>query len=320
MTRPVPSDLEPFERDAFALGSTQTCPAPELLMPAVEGTLPDPLRGRVLSHLQHCNTCRSLADALASADTQPTVEESDRILARIASSKRSTRGWYRPLAAAAVFVIVAGGAWLTQFDRQGPVMPAPPVAPATAAKVAAPVFVLALEKPAIELPPGALVVRSAASDPYAAALSTALEPFRRDDYQHAIQQLTALRASHAEEPFVNYYLGVSYLMAGRASEAVGPLERARTDGTGATWLRVEASWYLAVALERAGRRDAAAGVLTEICGTGDARRQEACGALGSLLVPRIGWRGTGGKGASALLADADFPNRRPWRGVRRPVC
>jgi len=66
MTRPVPSDLEPSEREAFAVGSTQTCPAPELLMPAVEGTLPDPLRGRVLSHLQHCNICRSLADALAS--------------------------------------------------------------------------------------------------------------------------------------------------------------------------------------------------------------------------------------------------------------
>src|SRR5262245_47524269 len=167
MTRPVPSDLDLSERDAFALGSTQTCPAPELLLPAIEATLPEPLRGRTLSHLENCSICRNLAEVLGSADcTQPTAEESNRILGRVIYSKRSTQGWWRPLAAAAVLTIAAGGAWLTQFDRQGTVMPAPPAAPVSRAKAAVPAFVLALEKPAIEMPSSALVVRSGGPDPY----------------------------------------------------------------------------------------------------------------------------------------------------------
>jgi hypothetical protein len=293
------------------------CPAPELLSPAMEGTLPEPLRGRVLAHVENCGVCRTLADAQASPEcTEPTPEESERIRARLARGGRS-RSWWGPLAAAAVMTISLGGGWLSQFDRHESVMPAPPGAPVAAPRQDVTTFTLDLQKPALELPPGALIVRSAGSDSYVPALSAALEPFRRSDYPQAIERLSALQRTHASEPFVNYYLGVSYLLAGRAADALASLERARTDGTADTWLRLDASWYLAVALERAGRRDAAVVVLTEICGADGARRQQACGALGTLLVPRIGWRTTGAKATTALLADADSSDHRSWRGAGR---
>jgi proteasome lid subunit RPN8/RPN11 len=320
MTRPVPSDLDPSERDAFTLASMMRCPAPELLSPAKEGTLPEPLRSRILEHLEKCSVCRMLADAQASLEcTEPTTEELDRIRARVARAGRSQRSWWSPLAAAAVMTIALGGGWLSQFDRHESVMPAPPALPVAAPKDRVKTFTLDLEKPGIELPPGALIVRSPGSDAYVPALTTALEPFRRDDYPGAIERLSALQRTHASEPFVNYYLGVSYLLAGHAADAVAPLERARTDGSADTWLRLDASWYLAVALERAGRRDAAAVVLTEICGTGSRRQQQACGALGTLLVPRIGWRSPGAKVTIALLADADSSDRRARREPGRPI-
>src|SRR5262245_48971499 len=161
MTRPVPSDLDPSERGAFALASTERCPAPELLSPAMEGTLPEPLRGQVFSHLQHCSICRTLADAQASPEcTEPTIEETGRIRARVTTARRSHLVWWRPAAAAAVLTLAIGGAWLSQFDRQGSVMPAPPTAPVAASTRVTPDFRLALEKPTIELPASALVVRS----------------------------------------------------------------------------------------------------------------------------------------------------------------
>jgi len=320
MTRPVPSDLDPSELVAFELARMMSCPAPETLLPAMEGTLPEPLRGQVLSHLEHCSVCRMLAEAQASPEcSEPTVDESKRIQFRVTSAGRAQRMWWRPVAAAAVITIALGTGWLSQFDRQGAEMPAPPGKPAAAAPRTASAFALALEKPTIELPPGALVLRSRAVDPYVMALSGALEPFRKGDYAGAVQQLGALQTSHVHEPFVNYYLGVSYLLAGRAADAVAPLERARTDGTANTWLRLDASWYLAVALERAGRRDAAAIVLTEICGTGESRRQQACAALGTLLAPRIGWRIPGDKLPTPVRAGADPSDRAPWRDVVRPV-
>ena len=238
--------------------------------------------------------------------------------ARVMTVRRSHQAWWRPIAAAAVVALAISGTWLSQFDGPDSPMPAPPTPPVAGSRPVAPAFRLVLEKPGIELPPSALVIRSGDSDPYATALSAALDPFRHDDYSQAIQRLAPLQSSHASEPFVNYYLGVSYLLAGRAADAVAPLDRARGLAR-ETWLHLDASWYLAVALERVGRRDGAAAVLTELCGTGGARRQQACAALGTLLVPRIGWRTTGGKVSTALLADADLSDRGPWRDARRPV-
>ena len=320
MMRPVPADLDPSERDAFERAQTVSCPAPETLLPAMEGTLPEPLRGRILSHMEHCAVCRMLAEAQASPEcSEPTVEESKRIQSRVKNAGRTSRAWWRPVAAAAVITIAVGAGWLAQFDRQDSVMPSAPGVPVGASPRAGSAFVLTLEKPEVELPPGALVLRSRGADPYATALSGALAPFRRDDYPGAIQKLAALQSSHPNEPFVSYYLGVSYLLAGQAADAVAPLERARTDGTANTWLRLDASWYLAVALERVGRRDAAAIVLTEICGTGESRREQACAALGTLLAPRIGWRLPSGRVTTPMLADARALDGRSRRGASRPV-
>jgi len=306
--------------DAFALGARLACPAAETLLPAMEGTLPEPLRGKVLSHLEHCTVCRMLADAQASPEcSQPTVDESNRIQARVRRTRRSTSAWWRAAAAAAVITIAAGAGWLAQFDQRGALMPVAPAAPAAKSTRNVPTFVLDLEKPSIELPPGALVLRSRGADPEVTGLIDALEPFRNGDYSQAIQRLTALHANHPDDQFVNYYLGVSYLLAGRAADAVNPLQRARFDGTGNTWLRLDASWYLAVALERSGQRDAAVGVLTELCGNDGLRRQQACGALGNLLAPRIGERRTGEKIPAPLLAGADPSDRRAGSGTGRPV-
>jgi hypothetical protein len=75
-------------------------------------------------------------------------------------------------------------------------------------------------------------------------------------------------------------------MRGDAAASVRPLARARAlAGSGAS-LYPEATWYLAVALERSGRGNEALDPLVELCGAGGPRGAQACEGLSRLLNTR----------------------------------
>ena len=318
MIRPVPSDLEPSEAARFDLAAGLHCPPPETLLPSLEGTLPQPQRDRVLAHLDACGVCRALAAAQESPECSlPTDEEATRIRGRVTRAAALRRVW-RPTAAAATIAIVAGGVWMSQFQRlpfDRPVTPGPPAAEALRE---ARTFVLAIDTPAIELPSSALVLRGEAADPYVTALVRALEPFRRGDYPLAADRLRVLGSAHPDEPYARYYLGVSNLLAGQPLEAIAPLESVRGHQPPSSWLHSEASWYLAVALERSNRVDQAVLVLTQLCGSGGSRGEKACGALGTLLAPRVGRNNGGATVITPSLAVFDSLDWRARHGARRP--
>jgi hypothetical protein len=207
---------------------------------------------------------------------------------------------------------------MSQFQRVPADTPLAPEPPAAGVAREARTFILPFDPPAIELPPSALVLRGEASDPYATALIRALEPFRRGDYPHAAERLRALVLAHPDEPYARLYLGVSFLLAGQHLEAVAPLESVRGLAAPGSWLHSEASWYLAVALERSDRVDQAVLVLTQLCGSGGSRGGKACGALGSLLAPRVGRNNRGATVITPSLVGVDSLDRRAGRGTRRP--
>ena len=319
MMRPVPPDLEPSEVALFDLAAGLHCPPPETLLPSLEGTLPLPLRDRVLAHLDACSVCRALVAAQESPECAlPTDEEAARIRGRVSRAATLRRVWWPGTAAAATFALVAGGAWMSQFQRVPSDTPLAPRPPAAEVAREARTFVLAFDIPAIELPSSALVLRGEAADPYATALIRALEPFRRGDYPQAADRLRALGSAHADEPYARYYLGVSYLLAGQHLEAIAPLERVRELAAPNSRLHSEASWYLAVALERSDRVDQAVLVLTQLCGSGGSRGDKACGALGTLLAPRVGRNNRGATVITPFLAGVDSLDRRARLGTRRP--
>jgi hypothetical protein len=289
MIRRVPSDAEPFEGALFRLTAGE-CPPAETLQPAIEGTLPQPLRDRIRAHIDACNACRALAAALDSIDcARLTAEEEARIRTRVGAvtARRHRSMW--TLAAAAAIAVVASGVWMLQFQRLRSNPPPAPNPPASGASTQAPpAFVLALDVPAIELPPSALALRSGAADPHATALVGAIDLFRRGRYLQAAQRLDALLRTHPKDPFALYYVGLSRLLDGRPLHALEPLDRARAGAADGSWLSANAAWYLAVALERSHRVDQAVLILTQLCGNGGSRGDQACGALGALLAPRIG--------------------------------
>jgi hypothetical protein len=80
----------------------------------------------------------------------------------------------------------------------------------------------------------------------------------------------APRTTDPSDPSAALYVGVSRLVGGDAVGAIDPLSAAVRLSTGS--MERDARWYLAVALERAGRPADAASVLDQLCaaGAGDA--------------------------------------------------
>jgi hypothetical protein len=284
MSRRLPSDLEPWEEAAFTSNDATSCPPPDVLLPASEGTLSEPAATRVRAHIATCRVCRELSAALdVAAFEAPTAQERARLEAgRPQLGARRFPGW---LAAAAAVVIMAGGSvWIARLADLRPATP-PEVSPLTGLPSGGPPPALPLEKPAIELPATPLVLRGSKVDPYVTALIRALDPFRRGDYGDATTRLTALEREYPQKPHIPFYLGVAALLAGRAPDAIAPLQRSRALVPAGNSLHAEASWYLAVALERQSRRNESVVVLTELCGSGGDRNDQACLALHQRLSP-----------------------------------
>jgi len=312
----MPSDSESHERDAFDVAAGYRCPPAETLLPAIEGTLPEPLRTQTLAHLDRCDVCRGLATALASAEVaNPSDLEAARMRARVDERVASRRPWLAGLATAAGIIITVGMVWMFRLPSLTEV-PDAPSRPTTPPTREARTFVLPLTVPPIELPPGALVLRGGTADPHAAALASALEPFGRGDYEDAARRLDAIRLAQPDDAFASYYLGVSYLLAGRPADADVPLQRARELTAPGTVMHGDATWYLAIVLERSDRVDQAAPLLKQLCGSGGSHDAPACAALVA-LASRIG--GNNRDEASPLLSLARVGVVGQPAGVVRPT-
>lgn len=287
MASAFPRDAEPGEAPLLARWRGRSgCPAPELLLPAVEGTLPEPPMTLVRAHVASCPICTELAAALADAAEVPSEREVTRIDERV-SRETHDRAHYRwfALAAAAAIVMIAGSTYVV--TRTEPTA-APPIHSAVTTPAPSPprVAVLALVAPAIELPPESLTLRSAGGNRYAAALERALESYKRGDYAVAAARLERVVRANPGRHHAQFYLGASLLMRGDAAVAVRPLERARDLAGPDASLYPEATWYLAVALERSGRGAEALDLLAELCGASGPRGEQACEGLSRLLNSR----------------------------------
>lgn len=275
-----PVDIEDAsEASLFQIGAGAQCPPTDLLMPAVEGTLPPELRARTQWHVDRCRVCKVLVEALASMEFEPTPSEKQRIDRRVgARGSGGRRAWAASRAAAAALFLAATAALLLPDLYLS--APLPVVRRVAADRRLPPVeHVLALRPPEIELPPAALVLRGGSIDPYIDRLANALAPFRRGQYSRAAVELSAVARRHPREPHARFYAGAARLMNGDAAGAIPDLERASRLAVSDPPLSESASWYLAVALERTAGSEAALPVLAGLCAESRGRNPNACQAL-----------------------------------------
>ena len=281
----LPADFEPWEDAPFTLFREMRCPSPDLLLPALEGTLDEPVLTRVRSHVSTCAVCRELTAALeAAADAGPTAEERARLDARQPRVRhRASVSWW-PAAIAASLVLVASAFWLSQFTEFRS-FELPSTARLAVRTQTPQQFVLPLDAPFIDLPKAPIVLRGGKMDPFGAALLNAAAPLHERDYRTAAARMTGLRREYPDRPHPVYYQGISLLLSGQPADAIEPLEQARRLSDSQSSIYIDASWYLAVALERVGRRSEAVTILTEMCGHAGARDEQACLALHQMLTP-----------------------------------
>ena len=289
MTSVLPRDIERTELLWFARWrGTCACPPPEVLLPSIEGMLPETVARLVRAHLARCAMCRELVETQSTSEVaDASASEIARIDGRVMAAASQGFSRWLPYAAAAVVILAAGAGYMawtegaqSRVSRLSvPVPPGPPAKPSAYR----PEFVLALQKPVIELPPESLTLRSGSPDQYAAALERALEPVVRNDYPAAASRLASVVRDYPERPHPAYYLGISRLFSDAPADAARDLEHAQRLAGPGTSLYAEAAWYRAVALERSGRPAMAAGALLELCGSGGDRDVQACDGLRTLL-------------------------------------
>jgi hypothetical protein len=274
------------------------CPDPAL-WPALEaGVLPEDLASSAAGHLRVCPLCQVLSRDLVSEDVASAAEANPLVLPAAPAFSRKAEdrepagwGWlWRPLPVAAglMMALAAVSVWWMTGWREAPLTPAPPT-PAGTAPAAVTVLAprLPLVKPPVTVALGtALAWRSdsrADHERDLADLADALTPYRADDFAAAALRLEALTRRHPTAE-VWFYLGVSRLFLAQHDAAAADLRRARE--LAQPPLRQDASWYLAVALERAGATDAAAAELRPLCREGGERQARACDALAVLQSDR----------------------------------
>ena len=243
------------------------------------------LRREVSAHLARCPACQALAADLARLDESAPAASLD---ARVIAAS-GVRGRWAVLVAAVVLAAIGLSAWWRVHAPQDMVLdrvetsaaaPAAPVAPVRAPR-------WAVEPPALVLPAATVLVMRG-SDPAAAALAAALEPYRKGDYAAAATSLAAFAATHPDSAEGWFYLGASRLLTDADAEARTALEKAASLGAGASHPELE--WLRATADTRTGATDSAKTRLTALCKAIGPLKDRACEALGMVggSVGRVG--------------------------------
>jgi tetratricopeptide (TPR) repeat protein len=289
-------DLEEAEKEflgahAETVRSAQArhkgCPSAQLILAASGESLPEELRTRVSEHLAQCGACRMLAEDLAAAElSEMTPEEQARMRARLepvlgAEGKSNAWSWLRtwalrpiPVAAMAAAALAVGTFVFVQINKQQPPAVASIPQPSPPILVAA---TLPLEKPAINIPPDSdLLWRG--GKPGAPSLGDQLEaalvPYKKDDYAGSAKKLEKLEKRYPQNSEVKFYYGICHLFLGDSAGAIRQLEAAKRLAKPPE--NQEASWYLAIAYQRAGQNDLALAELQTLCKADGPYAARAC--------------------------------------------
>jgi hypothetical protein len=271
------------------------CPPTDLLMAAVSG-VPLEDAGAVLEHAARCPICAQLSRDLAAHELPGVSDAEDRRIRARWEPRRAPRptasvwNWlWRPLPAAVVFATLAALVAIAVRKSPSVIQPVSPVETARGPSVsptpapAPSAFALVLQKAAIKIPAAAvLIYRSDRKDSQAFLkdLAAALEPYRRDDYAEAARLLAPLTGKYPDAAEPAFYLGVSQLFLNQNESAIASLQMAGRRA-GET-LRDDASWYLALALERAGKPDDARREAEALCIRAGEYKDKACAAAHEL--------------------------------------
>lgn len=268
------------------------CPSPALLLTRELDVLPDAVRVALEAHLASCAWCRGLRDDLAALEpVELRAEERARIEARVftaaatapspARSAGPRRGWSGASwsgAAALAATLLLAAVVTTSWQRETPVPPQAPPAPAmrvasftapSALRLDAPPVAVSLETALVWR--GAAAPASANSDAVAGA-----DAFARGDFAAAYDRLRRV-PSNATSSDSLLYLGVSALFLNHDREAADALARARERSTANQ--RAAIDWYVGLTDVRAGRLDQARAALGRLCDTEGDYSLRACAAV-----------------------------------------
>jgi len=268
---------EDFEANVGPNARHRGCPPPEHLTALGGDAMPDDLRREVSAHLARCAACQALTADLARLDESAPPARLD---ARVIAAS-GARGRWAVLVAAVVLAAIGLSAWWRVHSLQGAAAvrvatstaaPAVPVAPVPAPR-------WAVEPPALVLPAATVLVMRG-SDPAAAALTRALEPYRKREYAAAATSLAAFTAAHPDSADGWFYLGASRLLTDADADARTALEKAASLGASASHPELE--WLRATAETRTGATDSARTRLTALCDASGPLKDRACEALRTL--------------------------------------
>ena len=262
------------------VGRRVGCPPVEEIQAAAAEVLLEPDRLAVERHIASCAGCAMLAADLREWDgAELTAEGSERIRSALATSAALASRRHLPAWGLAAAAAVVAAVLVPAVLREGRITPSPSPERSTTPSA----FALALEPLPVKAAPG---MQLRGGDGFDEALSAALTPYVAGDYDQAAQRLSALAARYPDAASARLYLGVALLFGNRAEDAVVALEAARARA-GVFW-GPHAEWYLAIARERTGRRDAARLALDGLCRGDSEYRARACAAgatLASIPVP-----------------------------------
>jgi TolA-binding protein len=282
--QPPGDDLEArLRRDAEALRAGRDgCPPPDLLFAREADALDAHVRARLAAHVAACEACRRLADDFDSLGLgEPDAAAADRVAVRLWG--RATRPQAGFWAIAATLALTSGLAFAVWLWRTAP-LEAPAALPMAGGITPQPAPIVALwsvAPPPVRVPLSSLEVpRGEGPAADGVALVAALEPYQAGDYAAAAERLTALARDAPGSGEVQFYLGVSHLLAGRPDAAASELDRALTLLPPPR--HAEAAWYLATAEQRAGLADRARARLHVLCRQPGAYQALACAAEASL--------------------------------------
>lgn len=226
-----------------------SCPAPDMLIAAGEGVLPESLERSVQFHLDGCRMCAMLRHELtASPLAEPTREELARLGQRVEAGTRRARRLgvrYAAVAAGVAIALMLPLAW----EREKPVTLLREKATGLSVQC-----LPAIAKARLRLPLAtALVMRGASGadeQRYLRDLGHALAPYRADDFREASARLESLAARYPRRVEPVFYLGVARLIGGDVEAATGALESAKKIGSDE--LDGDIATYLSLARQAAG--------------------------------------------------------------------